>query len=95
MSDTPTTSKKQPPVHKVRVGYVSASIWARSTEKGTYYTATLQRSYRDGKGKWHSTDFIDGDELQNARKALDIAHDHILKLAANARRQAAEAGEGA
>lgn len=78
MSTSTTPSK--PPVARIRVGNVSASVWARQTEKRTFYSVTLERSYRDAQDKWHSTSSLDALDLQNARKALDLAHDQIRVL---------------
>lgn len=44
-----------PPVHKIRHGAVSASIWQQQTVKGPMFNATFQRSYRDGKD-WKNSD---------------------------------------
>jgi hypothetical protein len=72
--------KKNPPVAKIRVGNVTANVWARMTDKRTFYSVTVERSYRDQDDKWKSTDSLDQFDIQNARKALDLAHNEILKL---------------
>ena len=55
MTFTKTKTEKQPanpPVAKLRDGLVSASIWERQTEKGTFYSVTFERRYKDAKGEW-------------------------------------------
>jgi len=38
------------PVHTVRHGAISASIWEQDTEKGPTYNVTFQRAYKEGGG---------------------------------------------
>jgi hypothetical protein len=42
------------PVHKIRHGAVSASIWRRDTDKGPMHNVTFQRAYRAGED-WKNT----------------------------------------
>lgn len=42
------------PVHKIRHGAVSASIWRQETEKGPMFNVTFQRAYMDGEA-WKSS----------------------------------------
>ena len=51
-----STSNSQP-VHKIRHGAVSASIWRQETEKGPAFNVTFQRSYKDGDAWKNSTSF--------------------------------------
>ena len=46
---------KKSPVARVKVRTVQASIWARSTDKGTFFDTSFQRGYRDGDGNWKNT----------------------------------------
>jgi len=79
MSNTETEAKN-PPVAKIRVGGVTASIWENKGEKGTTYNATYLGSYKDGEGRWHNTtSFGPGSSLELA-KAADLAHTKILEL---------------
>jgi len=43
----PTKVNSQP-VHKIRHGAVSASIWRQDTDKGPMFNVTFQRAYMDG-----------------------------------------------
>ena len=45
------------PLHRIRHGAVSASIWRQDTDKGPLYNVTFQRSYKDGDTWKHSTSF--------------------------------------
>ncbi len=50
------TSNNQP-VHVIRHGVISASIWCQETDKGSLYNVTFQRSYKDGDSWKNSTSF--------------------------------------
>jgi hypothetical protein len=54
-----TSNAKSPqhPVHKIRHGAVSASVWQQETDKGTLFNVTFQRVYRDGNAWKNSTSF--------------------------------------
>jgi hypothetical protein len=54
-TNAPATGSQ--PVHKIRHGVVSASIWRQETEKGPMFNVTFQRSYKDGDDWKHSTTF--------------------------------------
>ena len=51
-----STSNNQP-IHKIRHGAVSASIWQQETEKGPLFNVTFQRSYKDGDDWKNSSSF--------------------------------------
>ena len=42
------TKAKTEPVHRIRHGAVSGSIWSNDTDKGSIFNVTFQRAYRDG-----------------------------------------------
>jgi hypothetical protein len=50
-------SSNTQPVHKIRHGTVSASIWRLETDKGPLFNVTFQRSYKDGDSWKNSTSF--------------------------------------
>ena len=45
------------PVHTLRNGPISASIWRQDTEKGPMFNVTFQRSYKEADEWKHSTSF--------------------------------------
>lgn len=49
-----STNAGTKPVHKIRHGAVSASIWRKDTEKGPMFNVSFQRSYREGE-KWQNS----------------------------------------
>lgn len=48
------TKARSQPVHKIRHGVISASIWQTKTDKGPMHNVTFQRAYRDGED-WKNT----------------------------------------
>ena len=52
---TKSTKTRSQPVHKIRHGAVSASIWQQDTVKGPMFNVTFQRAYRDGEA-WKNLD---------------------------------------
>lgn len=55
-NQTPRSSGNQP-VHQIRHGAISASVWQQDTEKGPVFNVTFQRSYKDGDAWKNSTSF--------------------------------------
>lgn len=43
-----TDSDTAKPIHRIRHGAVSASIWPQQTENGVLFNVTFQRTYKDG-----------------------------------------------
>lgn len=54
---SPDSPSNNQPVHRIRHGAVSASIWRQETEKGVAFNVTFQRSYKDGDTWKNSTSF--------------------------------------
>lgn len=71
----------KPPVAKVRVGLITASIWERDSDKGIFYTVSFERRYRDAEGHWQSSHSYDTQDLLAVAKAADLAHTRILEAA--------------
>jgi len=84
MSDT----KK--PAAKVSLYPVSAAIWANSNKKGTFYSVTFERSYKDDAGKWQTSSTFNASDLLLLAKVADQAHSEIFKLRANDRHDQAD-----
>ena len=75
-----TGESAKPPVAKLRIGLLSASIWERTTDKGTFHTVTFERRYRDANGDWHSTQGFDKGNLLTLAKLADQADTEIARL---------------
>jgi hypothetical protein len=75
-----STETAKPPVAKLRLGLINASIWDRTTDNGTFHSVTFERRYRDSKGNWHSTHSYDASDLLTLSKLADQAHTEINRL---------------
>lgn len=69
----------QRPVHEVRLGRVKAAVWGNETEHGLRYSVTVARVYKDGQGKWQTSDGFGRDDLLLLAKVLDRAHTWICE----------------
>jgi len=52
-----TAKNNNKPVHTIRNGSISASIWRQDTKKGPMFNVTFQRSYKEGEEWKNSTSF--------------------------------------
>lgn len=50
----PRTAKKTQPLKTLRLGFITATIWANQTEKGVFPNITFKRTYKDAEG-YHDT----------------------------------------
>jgi hypothetical protein len=74
---------RTPPVAKVRIGLITASIWENKTDKGTFHNVTFERRYKDGD-QWKSSHSYNTGDLLELAKAADLAHTKILEVTAKA-----------
>jgi len=80
-SEKATASEtNKPPVAKLRIGLLNASIWERTTDKGTFHSVSFERRYRDTDGNWQSTYSFDTSDLLALAKLADQAHSKILEI---------------
>jgi hypothetical protein len=86
-----TAEPAKPPVARVRVGLITASIWERTSESGAFYAVSFERRYRDAQGNWQTSHSYDTHDLLSLAKAADLAHTQILQ----AREASAEAEQPA
>ena len=80
--DQPGKEKsRNQPVHRIRHGAISASIWRQETEKGPVFNVTFQRSYKDGE-KWKtSNSFGRGNPTASGRTTMLMCPgNHLTRL---------------
>lgn len=69
---------------EIRLGAVKAAIWKNVVDQGNssrpVYNVTFQRLYRDGEGKWQSSESFGRDDLLVLAKVADQAHSRICGL---------------
>lgn len=78
--NTAHKTQANPPVAKIRVGLITANVWERAFDNGTFYAVTLERRYRDSDGNWQTAHSFDTQDLLTLAKAADLAHTQILEL---------------
>lgn len=79
---------KSTPTDHVRIGAISAAIWANPTEKGVRYSVTIERLYRDPEsGSWKSTSSFNRDDMLVVAKVCDLVHTRIHELQSKDRTQ--------
>ena len=66
------------PVKTIRIGRISAAIWANPNEHGTFYSVTFERGYRQDQ-EWKSTNTFGRDDLLVLAKIADLAHTWIAQ----------------
>jgi hypothetical protein len=76
--------EKRRPIQSFREDDVSASVWARQhMVRGqllTFYSVTLERSYRDNTGQYRYTKIFDGDCLGRLAAVIQKAAEYIHGL---------------
>lgn len=76
----PTAETEKPrPVSEVRLGMVTAAIWANPVQDTIRYNVTFARLYHDDGG-WHRTESFGRDDLLVLAKVADLAHSRIFEL---------------
>jgi hypothetical protein len=56
-NQTPDSTPNNQPVHIIRHGVITGSVWRQETDKGSMFNVTFQRSYKDGDTWKSSTSF--------------------------------------
>ena len=69
---------KNPPVGKVRVGLITASIWENETDKEPSTTSPSSAATRMAT-QWKSSHSYNADDLLALAKAADLAHTQIVE----------------
>ena len=70
------------PIAHLSIHPITASIWLRESDGRAYYTANIQRRYKDEDGSWKYTDSFNAGDLLLVAKIADQAHTEIEKLRA-------------
>lgn len=65
------------PVKKIRIGYVTATVWKNETADKPFYTVQLAVNYKDAEGNWKAGDNLTHSDLLNAAKVLERAESWI------------------
>ena len=84
-------TKKNSPVHRIRYGAVSATVWANDSLAGSFFSTSFRRAFKKQDDTWSETDSFDDRDLPALAKAAADAHTWIHAAKANA--VASEAAE--
>lgn len=77
----PEAQDRRRPAHEVRLGRVKAAIWGNDSEHGVRYSVSVSRVYKDGQGRWQTSESFGRDDLLTLAKVLDRAHSWICDQA--------------
>jgi hypothetical protein len=75
---TEPTVKKATPAHEIRSGAIRAVIWKNETDKGTWYSTNITRSYKAGE-EWRETSHYNRDDLLVVSKVSELAFLWIMQ----------------
>jgi hypothetical protein len=71
------------PANTLRCGNIKATIWENVSEKGSFFSTTFSRPFKDQSGAWHNGTSFGLNDLEAlvsiAREARDWIATHILK----------------
>jgi len=61
------------PEKTIKVGGIQFSIWANDAGKGTFYSLTIDKSYKDEKGNWQKSKNFKASDLVLLKLGIDEA----------------------
>ena len=86
---------KQRLVYEAKSGRLRASVWRRVTDEESWFRVTLNRSYQDASGVWHSSTTFGAKDLLEVAKLCHEVHTWIYcELATEAMEGSHEGREG-
>jgi len=72
---------KNLPAKRFRAGPISATVWENTTDKDgetrSYYTISLDRSYKDAEDNWQHTNSLRVSDLPRAELVLRKAYEWL------------------
>lgn len=81
---------KTQPVHRVRVGTTTATVWENQGESGPWYNTTVSRTYRTEEESYEETNSYGESQLLELSAAANLAHAWIIARHAERRSEARE-----
>lgn len=70
---------QRPAVVFMGSGGLKVAVWKNKSESGEFYSAKLERRYKDKGDQWHSTESLRAEDLLRARELLAQADQWIEK----------------
>ena len=74
------SGSRQPPAATLMAGRLRVVIWENESKEGKWYSMTLTRSYKDGKGNWQQAATLGRDDALAASELLRLAYHKMLEL---------------
>ncbi len=65
------------PEKKFRAGAVSATVWINTSEKGSFPSIQLGKSYRDKENNWKETNSFNMNDVPKALVVLQEAYKYV------------------
>ena len=59
------------PEFTVKAGGIQVSVWPNKTDKGTFRSITINKSYKDSAGNWKQSKSFKVTDLDKIRVAID------------------------
>ena len=77
---TTKTPEKNKPVHKIRLGQLSVSIWENAFDNGRpTYRSVIEKTYRNKHGNWEATSVFRSEDLVLVGKLAELASSWMLE----------------
>lgn len=73
------TNTKKEPAATLRDGAIKATIWANPSDKGTFYSVDISRTFKKDDEYKNSHSFS-GTDILKAQRLLGGAYDHIQSI---------------
>lgn len=74
------SNAKKKPIDDVKLGRIVAAIWKNETDDTVRYNVTFGRLYKQGDGKWRTSESFGRDDLLRLAKVADMAETRIFEL---------------
>lgn len=65
------------PIQRFRVGRIQVAVWANKGARGTWFSVTASRSYRNDQGHWQDSNGFALQDLPLLCRVLDQAYDYL------------------
>jgi hypothetical protein len=72
--------EKRRPIRKFQAGNTQVAVWANKGKKGTWFSVTISRGYKNAEGQWEDSNGFGLQDIPLMRKLLDQAYDYIYNL---------------
>ncbi len=71
------------PDKKFKAGGLTATVWKGISQKGTYFSVQLAKSYKDKENNWKTTSSLRENEVPKAVVLLQKAYEYVISQQAN------------